>query len=343
MPASASNPKVTGALNSMRMLLGAGLPIHRVLRNCGDVVGYPWRIYFNRASDAAEAGENFERCAEELKEVLPFTERVMLVIAWNSGRMDDILPKMIKRRENLFQTMQAFRRSMIQPVLTLLVAALVVPAPQVLLGQITPAEYVVRASLPLLVAVGLVLAVWLIIRTRTLQMAHQKMTDPAAPANFMDRVLFNTPYLHQMQVYRNTGEFCDLLGNLLFSGVRVDEAMRLTSVALPNGIYREKIARLAVLTRDGEEIRDTLAPSRMWPMGFVELVGMADLSGNLDSVLLARSEGYREEYDRSVRTLGKMISWGFYLLVCVYIIFHIFKIAMAYVGMINDAIPKGMG
>ncbi len=343
MPASASNPAVTGALNAMRMLLGAGLPIHKVLRSCADTVGEPWRVYFSRASAAAADGETFESCMDELREVLPFTDRVMLVIAWNSGRMDDILPKLVKRRENLQQTVEAFRRSMIQPVITLFIAAFVVPAPDLLMGTITPVEYCLRAAAPLTIALVLVITVYMIIRSRTLQMSRQKISDPPAPVGVMDNVLFFVPFLHQMQKYRNTGEFCDLLGNLLFSGVKVDEALRMTSVALPNGLYRQKVALLAARASDGEEIHDTMERSSLWPVGFAELVGMADVSGNLDSVLLARADGYREEYDRSVRALGKIIAWAFYGMVCLYIIYFIFSMAMTYMNAIKGAIPKGMG
>ncbi len=80
MAASPSHPKITAALASMRMLLNAGLPIQKVFRNCGDVAGSPWRFYFERAAQRADEGEPFEQCLDELREVLPFAERVMLTL-----------------------------------------------------------------------------------------------------------------------------------------------------------------------------------------------------------------------------------------------------------------------
>jgi type II secretory pathway component PulF len=341
MPASPSNPKITAALSSMRMLLNAGLPIQKVFRNCGDVAGNPWRRSFERAAQMADEGEPFEKCLDQLRDVLPFAERVMLTIGWNSGRIDDILPKVVKRRENLAETVRKFRSAMIQPTLTLIAACFVIPLPQAVLGKISPERYLVEALLPLFLVFCVCFGIWMIMRMRMLQMGHRKVTDPPLPPGVFDHVLYVVPFFHQMQVYRNTGEFCDILGNLLFAGMRIDEALQMAAVGLPNGIYRKAVANMALTAREGDEFRDGLLKSRIWPNGFVDIMEVADTAGNLETVLLARAEGYREDYDRAVRALGVVIARSFYVLVSAFIVYHIFRIAMVYVGMINTAASGG--
>jgi type II secretory pathway component PulF len=341
MPASPSNTNITAALSSMRMLLSAGIPLPKVFRNIADVAGYPWRAAFNRASERAAAGEGFDACLMELKDAIPFAERIMLSIGWGSGRIDDILPKIIYRRENLAETVRKFRSAMIQPTLTFLAACFIIPFPPLILGSITPERYVMIAMSPILL-VGLVwLLIWIVLRGRMLQMSNQKITDPPASANFMDYLLLFIPFFRAMQVYRNTAEFCDLLGNLLYAGVRIDDALRMTATGLPNGVYRAKVLKMADTTRAGGELRDALDRSSLWPQGFVDIVEVADISGDLEQVLLKRAEGYREEYDRAVRTLGTVLARGFYVLVSLYIAFHIIKGFTAYVGMINANLPPG--
>ncbi len=327
----------------MRMLLSAGLSIQKVFRNCGDVAGSPWRAAFERAAKRADAGESFDKCLDELKDALPFAERVMLTIGWNSGRVDDILPKIVRRRENLAETVRKFRNAMIQPTLTFIVACFVVPLPGAILGQFSPQWYFIQAGSPLILAFVIGMMIWLTMRSRMLQMGHRKVTDAPAPSAPFDYVLYYIPFFHQMQVYRNTGEFCDLLGNLLFAGLRIDEALRLAAVGLPNGIYRDAVSKMAATTREGDELRDALVKSNIWPNGFVDIMDVADRSGNLETVLLARAEGYRDDYDRAVRILGTVISRGFYLIVCLFIIFHIIRMGMAHAETIKSFIPPGMG
>ena len=87
----------------------------------------------------------------------------------------------------------------------------------------------------------------------------------------------------------------------------------------------------------GESLSGTLATSGLFPADFVHMVDVAETSGTVPEALNRLSLQFEDQARRSLTTLTAVLAWAIWAVVATFIIFFIFRIALKYIGMINDA------
>lgn len=344
---------VTQALSALKVQLQAGVGLPRALQGAGSMCGPEARGLFRRAAEMAEANEDFAVIVEAFGPMLSLVERSMLASGWESGRIDAALDSVVARRELMRQTGRRVKSQMILPVVVLVAGALIAPLPGLLLGG-SFIGYALSAGLPIAMLTGAVLVIRQMYLARQREHRDWSLTQPPAPVTGFDAALLGLPVVWRTERLRNLMEFCDLLGNLLLSGIALREALERTARAMPNGFYRRMVARMHRAVVDGRSLgqalhgpdaRDLggdplealtpqrLAARRLWPADLIASLDVADASGLLPETLLRKASEYREDYVTAVTWWGAILARGLYVCVSIFMVIKIFSLASAYVGL----------
>ena len=75
---------------------------------------------------------------------------------------------------------------------------------------------------------------------------------------------------------------------------------------------------------------------RAFPEELIEIVAVAEVSGQIPEVMIRQAAHYREEASCRLKTLTKFTGYGVYAFVALLMIVAIFKIASLYLGILNQ-------
>lgn len=88
----------------------------------------------------------------------------------------------------------------------------------------------------------------------------------------------------------------------------------------------------------GESITDALTASKLFTTEFLQFVATAEETGTVPEQLDRMSHLFEEDAHRAMKRMTSIMSGTVWFIVAGIVIFFIFRIAMIYVGMLNDAV-----
>ena len=87
----------------------------------------------------------------------------------------------------------------------------------------------------------------------------------------------------------------------------------------------------------GEDLSFALSETGLFPQEYLELVRVGETTGTVPETLERLSPQLEEQAHRSLSALTAVLAWGIWAMVATLIIFFIFRIALMYIGLLNDA------
>ncbi|MBI4087508.1 MAG: type II secretion system F family protein [Candidatus Liptonbacteria bacterium] len=123
-----------------------------------------------------------------------------------------------------------------------------------------------------------------------------------------DRLLIATPIFSKIIIDVNMANFTRVLSVLLKGGIKIVEAVTITSQTFNNLVYRRELARAAEGIQKGDQLAKYLAHDKnIFPMLLSGLIEIGENTGNLEDNLTYLSDYYREEAEQSINTLTALI------------------------------------
>jgi type IV pilus assembly protein PilC len=113
------------------------------------------------------------------------------------------------------------------------------------------------------------------------------------------KVLVIGPLLRKIAVAR----FCRTLSTLLASGVSILEALDITARTSGNAVVEEGILTTRKSIERGETIAEPLKKTAVFPSMVVQMIGVGEATGALDTMLAKIADFYEEEVDVAVAGL----------------------------------------
>ena len=120
---------------------------------------------------------------------------------------------------------------------------------------------------------------------------------------FMLTVPVLGPVMRKIAVAR----FTRTLGTLLSSGVPILDAMTIVSRAAGNVIVSEAIDTTAEKIREGRTMAEPLMETKVFPSMVVQMIGVGEQTGALDTMLNKIADFYEEEVDVAVAALTSLL------------------------------------
>ena len=113
------------------------------------------------------------------------------------------------------------------------------------------------------------------------------------------KILVIGPLLRKIAVAR----FCRTLSTLLASGVSILEALDITARTSGNAVVEEGILTTRKSIERGETIAEPLKKTEVFPSMVVQMIGVGEATGALDTMLAKIADFYEEEVDVAVAGL----------------------------------------
>ncbi|MBU1537936.1 type II secretion system F family protein [Myxococcota bacterium] len=101
--------------------------------------------------------------------------------------------------------------------------------------------------------------------------------------------------------------FTRTMGTLLSSGVPILDALEIVAKASGNMVIEEALMEVRMKISEGRNIVEPLAQTRIFPHMVVQMIGVGEQTGALDTMLNKIADFYEEEVDVAVENMTSMI------------------------------------
>ena len=123
----------------------------------------------------------------------------------------------------------------------------------------------------------------------------------------IDKLLLKAPILGPVLRKIAVARFCRTLGTLLSAGVPVLEALEITARTSGNAIIELAILEVRKQVEEGKNMADPLKATNQFPPMVVQMIGVGEATGAMDTMLAKIADFYEEEVDLAVAGMMKLI------------------------------------
>jgi type IV pilus assembly protein PilC len=235
----------------------------------------------------------------------------MIAAGEAGGILDTILKRLATYIEKNVKLKGQVKSAMIYPVAVIVIATVVVG---VILWKVIPTFATLfaglGAELPLPTRIVIALSNGLVrfmpfIIVSIVGLAFGFRTYYATPGGrrVVDAIVLKLPILGVLMRKIAVARFCRTLSTLLASGVSILEALNITARTSGNAIIEEAILVTRKSIERGETIAQPLKDTAVFPPMVVQMIGVGEATGALDTMLSKIADFYEEEVDVAVAGL----------------------------------------
>ncbi|MEO1131054.1 MAG: type II secretion system F family protein [Planctomycetota bacterium] len=130
----------------------------------------------------------------------------------------------------------------------------------------------------------------------------------------VDRFVLRVPVVGVLVREVAVARFTRTLGTLVGSGLPVLASLKITRATLGNKAMEEAIERVADEVSEGKTIGEPMERSGYFPPLLVQIVGMGERTGKLDTMLLQAADAFEERTEQAIKLFTTVLPP---LLICV--------------------------
>ena len=294
------------------VMIGAGLPLVQCLdilgtqaedKNFGAVI-LTVRSDVENGMSLADAMKKHPKTFDSL-----FTN--MIAAGEAGGILDAILKRLATYIEKAVKLKGQVKSAMIYPIAVVVIATVVV---SVILWKVIPtfaslfaglgAELPLPTRIVIAMSNGLVrYGLFIIAGLVAAGFAFRSYYASENGRKVVDRIVLRLPVLGVLMRKIAVARFCRTLSTLLSSGVSILEALDITAKTAGNAVVEDAIYTTRKSIEGGETIAAPLAQTAVFPPMVVQMIGVGEATGALDTMLGKIADFYEEEVDVAVAGL----------------------------------------
>jgi len=123
----------------------------------------------------------------------------------------------------------------------------------------------------------------------------------------LDQNMLRAPVLGEILRKVAISKFTRTLGTLMKAGVPILHALETVAKTAGNKVIEEAILKSRDSIKEGGRLAEPLKKSGLFPQMVVQMIGVGEETGSLDTMLLKIADFYDEEVDTAVKGLTSMI------------------------------------
>ncbi len=233
------------------------------------------------------------------------------------GILDTILNRLAGYIEKRVKLARQVRGAMVYPVAIFFVAMIVVV---IMLAWVIPsfkgmfAEFGAEDSLPALTqfvisaSEGFIANIhWIVLATAALVFGATWVYRQPAGKHFVHRALLVLPILGPVIRKVSVARFTRTLGTLLSAGVPILDSLEVVSKSAGNVVVEAAIRTTSEKIREGRTMAEPLMETNVFPPMVVQMIGVGEQTGALDTMLNKIADFYEEEVDIAVAALTSLL------------------------------------
>ena len=294
------------------VMIGAGLPLVQCLEILGSQAedkNFGATILATRAD--VEAGASLADAMKKHPKTFDSLFTNMIAAAEAGGILDAILKRLATYIEKAVKLKSQVKSAMVYPIAVVVIASVVVGA---ILWKVIPTFATLfaglGADLPLPTRIVIALSNGLVrfmpfIIGGLVAATFGFRAYYASPGGRMmiDGIVLKLPILGLLMRKIAVARFCRTLSTLLASGVSILDALDITARTAGNAVVEEAIYTTRKSIEGGETIAAPLRQTAVFPPMVVQMIGVGEATGALDTMLSKIADFYEEEVDVAVAGL----------------------------------------
>ncbi|MGE4443762.1 MAG: type II secretion system F family protein [Candidatus Altimarinota bacterium] len=124
---------------------------------------------------------------------------------------------------------------------------------------------------------------------------------------YFDKILLHIPIFGMVSQKIILSKFSRVLSGMLKSGVSIVESLRITSDAVGNEVYRQRILFLRDDIKKGLKIYESLEDDPLFPEMMVSMIQIGEQTAKVDEIILKVADFYDEEVDNTIGVINKLL------------------------------------
>jgi type IV pilus assembly protein PilC len=227
------------------------------------------------------------------------------------GILDTILKRLAVYIEKAVKLKSQVKSAMVYPVAVIVIAALVVT---VILWKVIPTFANLFAGLgadlplPTRIVIGasnflVRFMPFIVVGIGAAIFAFRSYYHTTNGRMVVDRAVLRMPILGSLMRKIAVSRFCRTLATLLASGVSILEALDITGRTAGNAVVEQAIMATRKSIEGGETIAQPLKETGVFPPMVVQMIGVGEATGALDTMLSKIADFYEDEVDVAVAGL----------------------------------------
>ncbi|MBP6885867.1 MAG: type II secretion system F family protein [Candidatus Pacebacteria bacterium] len=122
------------------------------------------------------------------------------------------------------------------------------------------------------------------------------------------RIILATPFVNRMSIDVNIISISRTLNLLLRGGVKIVQALEITSDTLTNLVYQNELRVIAQAVQRGEPMsKSMILNERLFPPTFSQMAAVGENTGKLDETLVFLADFYESEMDNSTKSMSNVL------------------------------------
>jgi type IV pilus assembly protein PilC len=304
------NPKNLAVFTrQFSVMIDAGLP----LVQCLDILGnqeedksFAAAILQTRTD--VEGGQSLADAMRKHPKTFDNLFTNMIAAGEAGGILDTILKRLATYIEKAVKLKSQVKAAMIYPVAVIVIAAVVVG---VILWKVIPTFAALFAGLGAELPLPTRIVIWMsnslvrfapfiIIGLVAIAFAFRQYYATEGGRRVVDRTLLRLPVLGIILRKIAVARFCRTLSTLISSGVPILDGLDITARTSGNAIVEDAILATRKSIERGETISAPLKETNVFPAMVVQMIGVGETTGALDTMLGKIADFYEEEVDAAV-------------------------------------------
>jgi type IV pilus assembly protein PilC len=294
------------------VMIDAGLP----LVQCLDILGNQeedknFAEIIHQTRTLVESGASLADAMRKNPKAFDALFTNMVAAGEAGGILDTILKRLATYIEKAVKLKGQVKSAMIYPVAVMVIASLVVA---VILWKVIPTFAEMFASLGADLPLPTRVVIW---------MSHSLVTyfpilfgsliaigwgfrtyyKTDGGRHVIDATVLKLPILGLIMRKIAVARFCRTLATLISSGVPILDGLEITAKTAGNAIVEDAIMSTRTSIEHGETIAAPLKETKVFPAMVVQMIGVGEATGALDTMLAKIADFYEEEVDTAVAGL----------------------------------------
>ena len=304
------------AYHNLSNMLDAGVPVQRSLNTL--IPGLQPRLQkaFLALAEGVAQGNPLAYTMVLHPKVFDLVDIMLVEVGEESGNLPDMIALLSRWHEMSARMLKRLISGLLMPVFVLTIAAFVFPLPGFVLGDSDIKSYLLKV-------VGILLLFWIPAGIIVLIVHTTPRTGPVR--RLLDKVMLRIPVLgsavHELEISR----FCWAFHMLCKAGVPYSESVDLAVSATGNLVIADMFGPAAESVKAGQLMSEGF--SKKLPLDLVEMWKTGEETGRLDDVSKRLADNYSEQAEFWFAEFTRWFPRFIYLLICIVLIFMIFKLA----------------
>ncbi len=297
-------------------MINAGLPILDAMALLINQAKNPkLKMVIEDMRSKIEEGESLAASMRANSDVFDEATCSVIEAGEKSGKLNDIMKELVAQYEQLSELTKKFKSVMAYPVivivfmslLTVIVLIFVVPKLEELFGGTgnlpLPTRILINGS-------DMLLSYWhfILAGLAAIAFAFKKWRGTRGGAKAWNTFVLKTPVFGSIIQNMILTRVTRIFGFLITAGVPVVESLKIASHIAENELYQEKLLLAADDLTKGISIAENLSDDeKLFPQMLVNMMAIGEKTASLDSVMGKAADFYKDELERKIGGLSKLM------------------------------------